>query len=217
MPTLPIIYILHDDPLMAKELAALFTSVGYEVAVYHSSQEFLSAYLALDWTDRPQCLISRIRLPGLSGLALQAQLAASNDTIPIIFTTAHPDADTMMQAIKQGAIDVLRHPVSPNSLLDIVTHALERDAIDRKKAYRRQQLLTRVATLTRREYEVMGFILRGYLNKQITYELGISLSTVELYRSKAMQKMGAKNTIHLARLVLLNDLLPDTIIQPESL
>jgi len=208
--TSSLIYIVDDDPLTTEHLSTLVTSIGYESAVYHSSKGFLSEYTALAIQDRPQCLLLNIHLPEMTGLALQTCLAEPKypHKIPIIFITAHANAEVTLQAMKQGAVDVLSKPISPQALLDTLTHTLQQDVKYRKKARQRQPLLNRVEKLTPREYEVMGLIVKGHLNKQIAHILSISLSTVEFHRRKVMRKMQVTHVTHLLRLVLLNDLLP---------
>jgi FixJ family two-component response regulator len=143
---------------------------------------------------------------------VQSQLTESGFVLPIVFITAYPDVETVLRAMKQGAVDVLSKPISSNVLLDTLAQVLESDAKYREEAYRRQVLLARVATLTAREYEVMGLIIQGNLNKQICHLLNIKPNTVELHRSKIMGKMRVRNTTELMRIVLLNDLLPEAVI-----
>jgi len=209
MLTSSVVYIVDDDPQTTEHLTALVTSAGYGVAVYHSGKRFLSEYTTLAAQDRPQCVLLNIHLPEMAGLTLHTRLAQSKRKMPVIFITADADIKAVLQVMKQGAVDILCKPISPQTLLDKLAHTLQQDVECREKAYQRQQLLTRVARLTPREYEVMGLIVKGHLNKQIAHKLGISLSTVELHRGKIMRKMRVRHVTHLLRLVLLNNLLPE--------
>jgi FixJ family two-component response regulator len=161
-------------------------------------------FLRTNIHDGPSCLVLDVRLPGLSGLDFQAELARANVHIPIIFITGHGDIPMSVQAMKAGAVEFLTKPFRDQDLLDAVQFALERDRSRRDNEKTVTQLRNHLELLTAREREVMALVCTGLLNKQIAAELGVSEITVKVHRGQAMRKMGAKS---LAELVRMADLL----------
>ena len=190
------IYIVDDDDGVCQALSSLFRSVGLAARTFDSAREFLNARLA----DAPSCLVLDVRLPGLSGLDLQQELADRDIQIPIIFLTGHADVPMSVQAMKAGAVEFLTKPFRDQDLLDAVHSALDRDRAARQHRAESADLRARYASLTPREREVMHGVATGMLNKQIAAELGTSEVTVKLQRGRAMHKMGADSVADLVRM-----------------
>jgi FixJ family two-component response regulator len=150
--------------------------------------------------DVESCLVLDVRLPGLSGLDLQAELAKANIHIPVIFMTGHGDIPMSVQAMKAGAVDFLPKPFRDQDMLDAVATALERDRQQRRAANQLSDLQARFETLTQREREVMSLVAAGLMNKQIAGELGISEITVKIHRGQVMRKMGARSLADLVKM-----------------
>ncbi|RZT39503.1 response regulator transcription factor [Cupriavidus agavae] len=184
-----IVYVVDDDESMRKAVAMLLRSVGYQVEIFASATDFLAGQLQ----DVPSCLILDVRLKGQSGLAVQEQFAASKMQIPIIFMTAHGDIAMSVKAMKAGAMDFLAKPFRDQDMLDAVESALARDAARRELDRTESDLRVRYAELTPREKEVMAYVARGMLNKQIAAELELSEITVKIHRAQGMKKMGARS------------------------
>jgi FixJ family two-component response regulator len=191
----PLVVVLDDDARVRDSLSNLIESVGMEVACFESVTAALDAKVL----DRPGCLILDVRLPGASGLDLQQQLAASGNTMPIIFLSGHADVPMTVQAMKAGAIDFLTKPFREQTLLDAVLLAIETDFARRAKALTVAHTVERLGALTAREREVLTEVARGRLNKQIAYDLGIREVTVKLHRSNLMRKMEASCVADLIR------------------
>jgi len=192
----PLIHVVDDDESFRASLVDLLKAAGLEARAYASTGEFL-----LDRTpDRPGCLLLDMRLPGPSGLDLQAALLRQGNTIPIIFLTGHADVASGILAMKGGAVDFLEKPVARDALIEAIGRAVERDRAARaaREALQRQQ--ERLAVLTTREREVFERIVVGRLNKQIADELTISLRTVKAYRAHLMEKLGVATAAELGRL-----------------
>lgn len=196
----PMILIVDDDQDIRDSLTDLFGSVGMQTTAYGSTNEMLGDTLP----DGPTCLVLDLRLPGSSGLELQAQLASQGVDIPIIFITGHADVPTSVRAMKAGALDFLSKPFREQELLDAVTDALRRDG-ERRSAQRERDSVRQLAQeLTTREIDVLKGVARGLLNKQIAYELGITEVTVKMHRSSAGKKL---KSISVADIVRKIDLL----------
>jgi FixJ family two-component response regulator len=189
-------FIVDDDPIVRGAISTLLMSVGQQVQLFESATDLLQSSLPAI----PSCLVLDIRLPGLSGLDLQAELANAGLPIPIIFITGHGDIPMSVKAMKAGAIDFLTKPFRDQDLLDAVMRALERDRKRRKDETDIRDLRTRYSTLTAREKQIMALVTEGLMNKQIANRLEISEVTTKIHRGRVMRKLGAKS---LAELVVM--------------
>jgi len=190
------VFVIDDDAAVREALQSLLRSVGLRVTTFASAREFLTSRRP----DAPACLVLDVRLPGLSGLDLQRELAAAAIDLPIIFITGHGDIPMTVQAMKAGAVEFLTKPFRDQDLLDAIAQALERDRAARAQRAGVAELHERYAELTPREREVMGLVVSGLLNKQIAAELGISEITIKVHRGQVMQKMGAESVADLVRM-----------------
>jgi FixJ family two-component response regulator len=191
-----VVFVIDDDKSVREALSGLIRSVGLRVETFNSAQDFLRHQR----TDAAACLVLDVRLPGLSGLDLQRELAGTGERIPIIFITGHGDIPMSVRAMKAGAVEFLPKPFREQDLLDAIRHALECDAHSRAERAEVDEIERRYATLTAREREVMGPIVRGMLNKQVAAELGISEITVKVHRHRVMEKMGARRLPDIVRM-----------------
>jgi FixJ family two-component response regulator len=192
----PIVLVIDDDPDVREGLRALFQSVNLESRAYRSAPEFFRSKLP----DQVSCLILDVRLPGLSGLDFQAELAKVNVNIPIIFITGYGDIPMSVKAMKAGAVEFLTKPVREQDLLDAVREALERDRRRRKSDEEIHDLRNRYNGLSPREQEVMSLVAAGLMNKQVAAEIGIVEVTVKVHRHNIMKKLGAKSLADLVRM-----------------
>lgn len=192
----PTVLVIDDDASLREALARLFRSVGLKVKTFASAPEFLQDKLP----DGPSCLVLDVRLPGLSGLDFQAELAKANIDIPIIFMTGHGDIPMTVRAMKAGALEFLPKPFRDQDMLDAVQSGLERDRHRRRTATDAARLRTRFENLTTREQQIMGYVTAGMMNKQIAGELAVSEITVKVHRGAVMRKMGAKSLAELVRM-----------------
>ena len=192
----PTVFLVDDDAGVRRTAKALIESVGLRVQAFGSAREFLDSQRP----DAPGCLVLDVRLPGVSGLDLQRELARTDSPLPIIFITGHGDIPMSVQAMKAGAIEFLSKPFRDQQLLDAISHAIERDRVARKERSELAELRRRHESLTPREREVMTFVVKGLLNKQVGAELGMSETTVKLHRGQAMQKMKAESFADLVRM-----------------
>ena len=192
----PVVFVIDDDASVRAALSSLVRSVGLRVEVFASASEFL----ATKRTDGPSCLILDVRLPGVSGLHFQAELAKANIVIPIIFITGHGDIPMSVKAIKSGAIEFLTKPVREQALLDAVQAGIARDRVRREQHKLVAELRERFNSLTSREREVMPLIVTGRLNKRIAGQLELSEMTVKVHRGQIMRKMRAKSLVDLVRM-----------------
>jgi len=199
MSTTPLIHVVDDDPSMRTALMRLLDAAGFEARGYSSTGEFLLQPLS----DRPGCLLLDLRLPGPSGLELQAALLQKKVTLPIVFLTGHGNVDSSVRAMKAGAVDFLTKPVKRDVLLDAVGRALARNATQRAAREEEDQLHVRFASLTERQREVFDRIVAGKLNKQIAAELGIAERTVKREREQVTAKLDANSAADLGRLAEL--------------
>jgi FixJ family two-component response regulator len=192
----PIVFVIDDDESMRRALTNLFQSVGLQVEAFGSAPELLQRKLP----DVASCLVLDIRLPGLSGLDFQSELAKSNIHIPIIFMTGHGDIPMTVRAMKGGAIDFLTKPFRDQDMLDAVVAAIERDRKRREADKIVANLQTLFETLTPRERDVLALVASGLMNKQVAAELGLAEITVKIHRGHIMKKMGARSLADLVRM-----------------
>jgi FixJ family two-component response regulator len=190
------VFVIDDDESIREALKSLIRSVGLGVKTFASAHEFLQSERA----DVSSCLILDVRMPGLSGLDLQSELAQANVHVPIIFITGHGDIPMSVRAMKAGAIEFLTKPFRDQDLLDAIQQALERDRLERSQRADNAELQKRYQSLTPRETEVFGLVVKGLLNKQIALQLGTSEVTVKLHRRQVMEKMQADSLADLVRM-----------------
>ena len=191
-----IVFVIDDDESMRRALTNLFQSVGLRVGVFGSAPDLLQSSLP----DVASCLVLDVRLPGLSGLDLQAELAKVNIHIPIIFMTGHGDIPMSVRAMKAGAVDFLTKPFRQQDMLDAVARAIEGDRKRRKDDEMVSNARALFETLTPREQEVLALVAAGLMNKQIAAEIGIAEITVKIHRGHVMKKMGTRSLADLVRI-----------------
>ena len=201
-----IVYVVDDDIDVREGLESLFQSVGLKSHAFGSTADFLAAKRP----DEVSCLVLDVRLPGLSGLDFQAELARTQTSIPIIFVTGHGDIPMSVQAMKRGAIEFLTKPFRDQDLLDAIQLGLARDRARRENDKDMVSLRQRFASLSPREREIVIQVARGRLSKQIAHDIGIAEATVKVHRSRAMQKMQAGSLPELGRMADKLKLMPDT-------
>ena len=192
----PIVYVLDDDPGVRESLDCLVRSVGLAVRTFESARDFLR----VKPSSSPACLVLDVRLPGLSGLDLQTDLAQADIQIPVIFITGHGDIPMTVRAMKAGAVEFLTKPFRDQELLDAIRKAIDRDRVARQERLEASALRERHESLTPRERDVMRGVVQGLLNKQIAAELGTSEVTVKLQRGQVMRKMQAGSVPELVRM-----------------
>ena len=191
-----VVYVIDDDPSIRDTLEDLFRSVGLEVRVFASTQDFLAGRRP----DAPACLVLDVRLPGQSGLDFQRGLAASGIDLPIVFITGHGDVPMAVQAMKAGAIEFLTKPFRDQDLLDAIQAGIEQDRARRLDVALEAEVRTRLDSLTEREQQIMALVVIGQLNKQIAAELEVSEATVKVHRGQIMRKMRAQSLPELVRM-----------------
>ena len=191
----PIVLVVEDDESMRRALSNLFRSVGLGVEAFGSTSEIQQSKLR----DVASCMVLDVRLPGLSGLEFQSELAKANIHIPIIFMTGHGDIPMTVRAMKRGAVDFLTKPFRDQDMLDATTTAIERDRKRRESEGIAENLQALFETLSPRERQVLTFLSAGLINKQIAAELGLAEITVKIHRGHVMKKMGAKSLPDLVR------------------
>jgi RNA polymerase sigma factor (sigma-70 family) len=193
----PVVFVVDDDPSIRRAIKILLESVGLEVELFGSAQEFVAGRPA----DRPSCLVLDIRLPGVSGLDFQRRLNEAKINIPIIFISAHGDVPMTARAMKAGAIEFLTKPFRDQDLLDAIQVALDRDRARRQREGEIATLRERFESLSAREREVVAMVVSGMPNKQIAAKIGITENTVKVHRSRAMEKLQAQSLADLVKMV----------------
>jgi len=204
----PTVLIVDDDPEFRDSVARLLRTVGLKTQQFSSVADFFKAVPP----DGPTCLVLDVRLPGLSGLELQRELATANRQIPIVFITAHGDIPMTVQAMKGGAIEFLTKPFRDQDLLDAIETGFARDRARRENEKALGALRERFNTLSSREREIMFQATAGRLNKQIAHEMDIAISTVKVHRTNLMRKMKARSLPELSRMA---DILKSTPDKPQ--
>ncbi len=206
----PLVFVVDDDASVRDALSSLFRSVGLQVELFGSAPEFLQRKLP----DVASCLVLDIRLPGVSGLEFQSQLAKAKNQIPIIFMTGHGDIPMSVRAMKAGASDFLAKPFRDQDMLDAVAAAIQRDRQARESERAASSLRASYELLTTREREVMALVTAGLMNKQAAAELGLSEITVKIHRGHVMKKMNARSLADLVRMAGSLGLHPAKARQP---
>lgn len=190
------VFIIDDDDALRDSLAFLMRSIGLEVQAFATAEAFLAAYDP----DQAGCLVTDVRLPGMSGIALQEALERQQKDIPVILISGFAEVPTAVKAMKRGAIDFIEKPFSNDVLLDCIRKAIDIDAQRREANAARRRLQARVERLSPREREVMHMMVAGLSTKEIAYDLGLSDKTVEVHRSHVMKKMCVTSVVELVRL-----------------
>ncbi|MCM2394573.1 response regulator transcription factor [Rhizobium sp. S95] len=194
-PPAPVVFIVDDDVSMREALTDLFRSMKFDTEAFESAATFLERADV----NRPGCLLLDVRLPGVSGLDFQVQLERIGNRMPIIFMTGFGDIPMSVRAMKAGAVDFLTKPFKEQDILDAVATAMERDARSRQENAHSAAVAALAQNLTPREREVMNAVVKGLMNKQIAFDLGISEVTVKLHRGNVMRKMEARSVADLVR------------------
>ncbi|MBI4988455.1 MAG: response regulator transcription factor [Rhodocyclales bacterium] len=192
------VYIVDDDEAMRDSLLWLLESQGFAVTAYSSAEDFLAACR----DGMAGCIVLDVRMPGMSGLELYEKLNARQCTLPVIFITGHGDVPMAVSALKKGAVDFIEKPFSDKDMLRLIAQCLEIDRNAREKSQAGAAVARRLASLTEREVEVMDLIIAGKLNKQVADVLNISIKTVEVHRSRIMDKMEVRTVAELVQAVM---------------
>jgi FixJ family two-component response regulator len=192
------VYIVEDDDAVRDSLQMILESIGQEVSTFASADAFLEFYSP----DLAGCLVLDIRMPGMNGMELQRKLNELNSLLPIIFVTGHGDVPMAVEAMQQGASDFVQKPYREQELLDKISQALTLDQKNRHSLQQKQTILEHIANLTPRELDVMKEMIDGKANKVIAIDLDISQRTVEIHRSRVMDKLGASSLAHLVRMYM---------------
>lgn len=194
----PIVFVVDDDESVRGSLRYLLRSVDLECQAFASATEFLAVYNPA----QPGCLVLDVRMPGMSGLELQQLLNLRGAIIPVIFITGHGDIPMAVDAMQQGASDFLQKPFRDQDLIDRIQRALEKDVRTRAALEQHESIREWLATLTRRERQILTLMTQGKANKNMAHELGLSQRTVEIHRARVMEKSGAASLAQLVRMVM---------------
>ena len=192
----PVVFVVDDDAYVREGLKSLLRSINLQVETFGSASEFLQTKLP----DAPGCLVLDVRLPGLSGLDFQTELARAGIAIPIIFMTGYGDIPMSVKAIRAGAVEFLTKPFREQDMLDAVRVALEKDRSRREQNKKTSDIRKSYDSLTSREQDVMSLVTAGLMNKQIAAEIGVSEITVNVHRGSVMRKMEARSLAGLVRM-----------------
>jgi FixJ family two-component response regulator len=195
-PAEPVVFVVEDDQPFRETLQRLFRTVGLHCEVFGTAAELLRATLP----DVPSCLVLDVRLPGLSGLDIQGELAKAEIELPIVFMTGHGDIPMSVRAMKAGAVDFLTKPFRDQDMLDAVLAAIERDRGRREEKQAASGVRARFESLSPREREIMTLVTAGLMNKQVAAELGLSEITVKIHRGNVMKKMAARSLADLVKM-----------------
>jgi len=198
----PTVFVVDDDQSIREMLELMLSSNGHQVSCYETPTKFLE-----EFDDQPGCLLLDIRMPEMSGLAVQEELIRRQVLIPIIFITGHGDIEMAVDCIQKGAFDFIEKPFREQALLDKIDQALANDYEARQSDRIKQEILQRIDSLTGREKEIMNLIASGQANKVIAIDLGIAQGTVEIHRSRVMHKMGVRSVAQLMRMLVAADAL----------
>jgi len=196
----PVVHLIDDDEAVRQSLAFLLTSAGFAIRTYASATAFLDALVAV----QPGCIVTDVRMPGLSGLDLQRELISRRIGLPVIVMTGHGDVKLAVEVMKAGAVDFIEKPFQDDTLIAAIRTAFDRYARDAQQSNVANAVGARLKTLTPREREVLDGLIAGRPNKTIAYDLNISARTVEVHRANLMTKMGAASLSELVRMVLLS-------------
>ena len=195
------VYVVDDDEAVRRFLRGLIQSVGLRVETHATAQEFLDAYEV----GSPGCLLLDIRMPGMSGLELQAELKRRGIDLPVIILTGHGDVKVAVHAMKAGAVDFIEKPFNNEFLLQAIQKAVADSRRSGSSRVRRQEILQQLEALTARERQVLDIVVAGGTNKGVARRLGISEKTVEIHRAKVMEKMQAKSLAELVKMAAVLD------------
>lgn len=199
-----IVHVIDDDAEVRRSLAFLLSAAGLPVRVHESAEAFLASLPG----SEVGCIVTDVRMPGMTGLELQRRLQASGETLPVIVMTGHGDVALAVETMKAGAVDFIEKPFDDEALLEAIQTALARGRGARERGDRAAEVRARLGLLSERERQVLDGLVAGKANKVIAYDLGISARTVEIYRAHVMTKMQADSLSALVRMVLVDAALP---------
>ncbi len=194
-----IVYIVDDDPAVRDAVSWLMKTVSLPTRAFGFADEFLESLK----TDPTGCVITDVRMPGMSGLDLQQKLVERYPNLPVIVITGHGDIEMAVRSMKSGAFDFIQKPFNDQELVDCVNKAIEKSAVTDQRKSEGSRTRERLALLTEREHQVLDLILAGNMNKQIAHELNISEKTVEVHRARVMKKLEVRSVAELVRTVLI--------------
>ena len=194
----PTVFIIDDDEAVRDSLSIVMDSIGQDAEAFSSPSDFLTSYDE----NRAGCIILDIRMPGMSGLELQVKLNEMHCILPIIFITGHGDVPMAVQAIKNGGMNFIQKPFRDHELIDLINDGLKLDSQQRRELLGHKEILHRLSTLTDRERDVLDHIVAGKANKVIAADINLSQRTVEIHRSRVMEKMCTKSLAHLVRQII---------------